>query len=357
MRRGREWFHLRRGTRVAIALACMAASVACAGEDAAAPYLRALVLSDLNGAMGSTRYPVEVSHAVALARGELRPDVVLIPGDMVAGQDPHLSDAEVRAMWDAFDATVAAPLRQAGVPLVVTLGNHDGASEPRHARDRRAALDYWRRHTAKDALPFVDREHFPRRYTVRFGELFIAVWDATHGDSGADDDLVDWLKDALDADEARDARHRLVLAHVPIYDVSAPPNYPGGVLADGDELRERLAKWGATMIVSGHHHAYYPGRRGALELMHAGSLGSYPRALKDDDAPARKTITLLEFHADSVHVAGFEIDSATGAATPIPLETLPRAICAEAGWVARRDLVALDTTCARPSIWRRVLRE
>lgn len=343
-----------RRAHVAIAAGLLALSVACFGADeAAAPYVRALVLSDLNGSSGSLQYPVEVSHAVSFARA-LRPDVVLIPGDMVAGQDPDLSEARVRAMWESFDRTVAAPLREAGIPMVVTLGNHDGIAEQRFARDRRIAAEYWRDRTGRHALPFVEREHFPHRYTVRFGDVFVAVWDATHGGAAADEDLVEWLEDALDSGDAEEASHRVVLAHVPLYDVSAPPSYPGNVLEDADALRERLEEWGATMMVSGHHHAYYPGRRGTLELMHAGSLGSYPRALRGDRAPARKSITVLDFYRDSVHVAGFDIDSATGSATPIALESLPRVICAESGWVARRDLVEIESACERPW-WRRLL--
>lgn len=338
--------------RVTLLVAFVAPVLACGGSDGGRPFLRALVLSDLNGASGSLRYPAEVSHAVALARGEMRPDLVLIPGDMVAGQAPDLPDRRVHAMWASFDATVAAPLREAGIPLVVTLGNHDAAAQARHARDRRIATQYWRDRIDRNDLPFVDREHFPHRYSVRFDDVFIVVWDATNAESGRDDDLIDWLGDALESDAARDASHRVVLAHLPLYDVTAPPYYPDGVLADADALRRKLEKWEATMMVTGHHHAYYPGRRGTLELMHAGSLGTYPRPLNGGDGRPLKTITVLDFYRDSVHVAGFEIDSVSGAAMPIPLEILPRAICAQNGWVARRDLVAMDTTCARASWWR-----
>ena len=340
---------------VTIACAMLIATTACFGPDESArPFVRALVLSDLNGAPGSADYTPEVSQAVAFATTELTPDVVLIPGDMVDGQSDGLSEAEVRRMWAAFDRTVAAPLRAAGIPIVVTLGNHDGVREAGHAHERRIAAEYWRERTPVKALPFVEREHFPHRYSVRFGEVFVAVWDATHGASGADEELVEWLEDALDSDEADDARHRVVLAHVPLYDISAPPTYPGNVLENADDLREQLEDWGATMMVTGHHHAYYPGRRGRLELMHAGSLGPYTRALKGDRAAPRKTITVMDFFPDSVRVTGYELDAGRGTATEIALGSLPRVICAETGWVARRDLVELESACERP-LWRRLI--
>lgn len=344
-----------RYTRAVVVSALLVSAIGCGDADGGRPFLRALVLSDLNGPSGSLFYPVEVAQAVALARGELRPDVVLIPGDMIAGQAPNLPDRRVRAMWDTFDATVAEPLREAGIPIVFTLGNHDGAAQAEHVRDRRIATEYWRDQVDEDDLPFVDREHFPYYYSVRFDDVFIAVWDATDGESGRNDDLVDWLGDALESDAAGDARHRVVLAHVPLYDVSSPPYYPHGVIADADDLREKLEDWDATMMVSGHHHAYYPGRRGVLELLHAGSLGTYPRTLKGEEGPPRKTITVVDFFPDSTRIVGYALDGAHRTATPIPLESLPRAICAQNGWVARRDMIALEPECTSGSWWRRLV--
>ena len=343
-----------RWIRAAGTFAVISSIVAC-GPDGDQPLLRALVLSDLNGPSGSLFYPAEVTQAVALARGELRPDVVLIPGDMIAGQAPNLPDRRVRAMWDVFDATIAAPLREAGIPIVFTLGNHDGAAQPQHARDRRMAAEYWRSRVDADDLPFVNHEQFPFTYSVRFRDVFIAVWDATNGASGANDDLVDWLGDALESDAAEEAKHRIVLAHVPLYDVSSPPYYPDGVLDDADDLREKLEDWDATMMLSGHHHAYYPGRRGALELLHAGSLGTYPRTLRGDPGPPLKTITVLDFYPDSVGVTTYALDAARNAATPVPLENLPHAICAQNGWVTRRDMATLEPDCPRRSRWHRFI--
>ena len=90
--------------------------------------LRVVVISDLNGSYGSTTYAARVADAVEVIV-EMRPDLVISTGDMVAGQrQPHLTEAEVRAMWAAFHRTVTAPLEAAGIPLAVTPGNHDASA-------------------------------------------------------------------------------------------------------------------------------------------------------------------------------------------------------------------------------------
>ena len=99
------------------------------GAASAAP-LRVVVISDLNGSYGSVTYEPRVTAAVR-AIIAMKPDLVISTGDMVAGQRrPHLTETEVRAMWDAFHRTVTAPLEAAGIPLAVTPGNHDASNPP-----------------------------------------------------------------------------------------------------------------------------------------------------------------------------------------------------------------------------------
>ena len=268
---------------------------------AASPPVRAVVMSDLNGAYGYTAYDPEVSHAIAHITERWRPHVVLVAGDMIAGQSPRLADSVVHAMWQAFDSVVAAPLRAARIPLLATLGNHDGSAYPAHARDRRLAIEYFRTTPpATGPADFIERSGQPLRHAARYGDVFIASWDATNAESAGDAELLAWLEAMLTGTEARRARHRVVLGHLPLYAVAEGRNRPGEVLAHGDSLRRQLEHWGATMYVSGHHHAYYPGRRGAVELLHTGALGGGPRPLIGEVAPRGKTVSMLEFHPDSV---------------------------------------------------------
>lgn len=320
---------------------------ACAAQhtDAIEP-VRAVVISDLNASYGSVQYPEEVGAAVRYIVRTWQPDVVLIAGDMVAGQSPQLADSTVSAMWEAFDAAVAAPLRAAGIPVIATLGNHDGSAYPAHARDRRMAAEYWRSAPStmvQDSL--LDREHYPLRYTARYGNVFIVSWDATNQESATDTLLLHWLERSLRSAEAVAADHRVVLGHLPLYAVAEGRDRAGEVLARGDALRRKLEQWGATLFVSGHHHAYYPGRRGSLQLLHSGALGGGPRQLLGTAMPPMKTVSVLDFFPDSLDVTTYHVRAGSRRPELIPIDRLPRVICGSSDWVARMDLVALDTAC------------
>jgi hypothetical protein len=62
---------------------------------------RIVLISDLNSSYGSTSYIPQVHRGVALVR-QLRADLVLCAGDMVAGQKPGFSAAHMDGMWQAF---------------------------------------------------------------------------------------------------------------------------------------------------------------------------------------------------------------------------------------------------------------
>lgn len=338
--------------RAVLILTCVVLPAACAAGTAtpaatptpAASAVRALVISDLNAPYGSTHYGPEVHQAVRLATDEWRPDMVLVAGDMVAGQSPQLTDSVVTEMWREFDRVVAGPLRVAGIPLVVTLGNHDGSAYPAHARDRRLAAAYWAGGPAPEGRVHVPGDRYPHRYAVRFGDVFIAAWDATNQESSRDSVLLHWLQRSLATAEARTARHRVVLGHLPLYGVAVGRDRPGEVLADGDALRRRLEEWGATLFISGHHHALYPGRRGGLDLLHAGALGDGPRQLVGSDAPPRRTVTMLEFRADSLVMTHWEVRP-DGSVQLIRPGDLPPVLCGDHGWILRRDVAADVRPC------------
>lgn len=335
--------------RVPVLLVLTLLLSACAMASSAAhtpAALRAVLISDLNASYGSTHYPAEVGQAIRHITEVWRPDVVLVAGDMVAGQSPQLTDSAVWAMWSAFDSTVATPLSAARIPLVVTVGNHDASAYPAHARDRRIAGEYWRRSESSAApLPFIDPAHYPLRYTVAFDDVFIAAWDATRQESGTSDELIEWLGDALTSPRAVSSRHRVVLAHLPLYGVAEGRDRTGEILANGDDLRRRLETWGATLFISGHHHAYYPGRRDGIELLHAGALGNGPRPLLGTDTEPFRTVTVLDFVGDSVAITTYAIDAQHDVLERVPIEALPPVICGGSGWVMRRDVPAGDTTC------------
>ncbi len=126
---------------------------------AAADPLRIAVISDMNGGYGSAEYESSVDGAV-LRIVELKPDLVISTGDMVAGQRrPHLTRNQVEAMWRSFHAHVSEPLAKAGIPLAVTPGNHDGSAYHGFELERQMYGEQWS--ARRPAVTFIDATHYP----------------------------------------------------------------------------------------------------------------------------------------------------------------------------------------------------
>jgi endonuclease/exonuclease/phosphatase family metal-dependent hydrolase len=297
--------------------------------------VRVVVLSDLNSGYGSTEYDPEVGAAVERVIRDWRPDLVLIAGDMVAGQRPALDDERVRAMWAAFDSVVAAPLRRAGIPLAVTMGNHDASGHPGHERDRRMAAEYWR--GQGPGVRILDDGRFPFHYAFDRGGAFFLVLDASTGAVVADTAQMAWIQRVLATPTAGTAGIRVSLGHVPLYPVAEGRDRPGEVQAQPDSLRAALEAGRVRLHISGHHHAYYPGRRGALELLHAGALGQGPRALLGTDGPPVKTVTVLDLFParDSIAERTYRVDGDRFEA--MDPATLPARVDGNEGHVIHRD--------------------
>ena len=300
--------------------------------------IRLAVISDLNSQYGSTTYEPEVGRGISLIP-EWQPDLVLCGGDMVAGQKRSLTEAQIKGMWAAFDRHIASPLRKANLPFGFTIGNHDGSGaiakgRLAFARERELAAAYWNHPNHDPGLKFIDRAKFPFYYSFTQKGVFYLVWDAsTHQISP---EQLNWLKNSLGSPAARQARMRIAIGHLPLYAVAVGRNQGGNYLSNADQLRSLLEKYGVHTYISGHHHAYYPGKRGQLELLHAGALGSGPRKLLNSNLPPRKTLTIVDIQLNSPSTVYTTYDMKTLAV--IDMKTLPPKIVAPNGTIWRRDL-------------------
>lgn len=345
--------------------------------------LRLAIISDLNRAYGSTDYDPSVTTTVNLLP-YWRPDLVLCSGDMVAGQSLSLSDGEIVAMWAAFDRFVAQPLRSAGIPFGFTLGNHDGSGASNGSggytfqRDRDQAAAYWRNPAHDPGVNFVDRHQFPFYYSFTAGangEAFFLVWD------GSTDVIpptqLAWVEQALQSPAAQQASFRFLIGHLPLYAVAEGRNRPGEVMSNSESLRALLEKHQVHTYISGHHHAYYPGQRGQLQLLHTGLIGSGPRPLIDHSQPSPKTLTVLDLEypqpapPSNPHTPSAPPNPPSSPQNPAPdnpqthppgsityttynvetweviaLETLPRFLLGHNGRVRRQDVGVADLTAA-----------
>lgn len=233
--------------------------------------LHVIVISDLNGSYGSVEYRDDVHRAVEEIIRR-RPDVVLSTGDMVAGQREGL---DYRAMWQSFHEAVTWPLRDAGIPFLITPGNHDGAGTRRFEHEREIFVDEWTMHRPK--VNFIDDSHFPARYSATIGPVFFVSLDATTiGPLGREQ--MRWLDEQLA--QAANYPVKVVFGHVPLYAVASTKRRE--IIGD-PMLEELFHRHQVQAYISGHHHTYYPSARGDLRLVAMPCLGSGLRRLISHD--------------------------------------------------------------------------
>jgi Icc-related predicted phosphoesterase len=300
--------------------------------------VRIVVISDLNSQYGSTTYEKEVDQAIAFIP-DWQPDLVLCGGDMVAGQKTSLSSEQISAMWEGFDQHIAAPLRQAKIPLGFTIGNHDGSGaivqgKMRFQKDRDLASNYWNNPRHNPGLIFVDKAKFPFYYSFSQNNIFYLVWDAST--DRLSEEQLSWVEKSLASAAAQSAKMRIAIGHLPLYAVAIGRNTAGNVLANPDKLRTLLEKHHVHTYISGHHHAYFPGKRGELELLQTGALGSGPRKLINSQQQPFKTLTVVDINlnSESTIYTTYNMNNLS----VVDSQTLPRIVVGYNGWVLRRDV-------------------
>ncbi|MHC4390638.1 MAG: metallophosphoesterase family protein [Planctomycetota bacterium] len=302
-------------------LALLLAAGPAHGEPQSA--LTVAVISDLNGSYGSTEYSSHVRTAIARII-EIKPDLVLSTGDMVAGQKAGL---DYVAMWAAFHENVSDPLAKAGIPFAVTPGNHDASGYPVFREEREIYAQQWG--PRKPRLRYVEDKDFPLRYSFQAGPaLFVSLDDTTTGKLPAAQ--IQWLERQLKA--GRRAKVKVVFGHVPLYP------FAKGREKDfiGDAALEALLnRYGVTLFLSGHHHAYFPGRRGPLRLVGMGCLGSGPRPLLGTTERSPRSFVLLQITKKGI--THLEAYGGRGFTDVIARETLPPSVGKGAHVIERDD--------------------
>jgi 3',5'-cyclic AMP phosphodiesterase CpdA len=302
--------------------------------------VRLIAISDLNSAYGSTDYDPEVDKAIALLP-YWQPDLVVCSGDMVAGQKASLTPEQIKAMWQAFDDHVAAPLREQNIPFGFTIGNHDasGARGPSNTflfqQERDLATAYWTAPEHSSGVNFIDRTDFPFFYTFEQQGIFYMAWDGSSSRIPAD--KLAWVEQALASDAAQQAKARILISHLPLYGVAVGRDRPGEVMENADQLRTMLERYNVHTYISGHQHAYYPGHRGQLQLLHTGILGSGPRLLIDSSLPAWKVLTVIDIDFNDPELTTYTTYDIQTLRT-IEYDALPRFLAGHNGVVLRRDI-------------------
>ncbi len=283
--------------------------------------LRVAVISDLNSSYGSTSYRAEVHAAIDALLAD-PPDLVLSTGDMVAGQKGGL---DYEAMWSAFHAAVSDPLDSAGLPFAVTPGNHDASDYAGYEEEREAYAAAWADRVP--AVDMVDGTDFPFRYAFVMGDtLFVSLDDTLVGSLGSEQRA--WLSGVLDTPAAV----KIVYGHVPLYPVAIGRETEA--LFD-DTLEDLLNDKGVTAFISGHHHAYYPGRRGDLRLVATSCLGDSARELigTAEDSPR----SVLRFVIEGGAITELEAWSGSTFDTVVERDSLPTSVGSGGDVIVRDD--------------------
>ncbi|MEO0349454.1 MAG: metallophosphoesterase [Cyanobacteria bacterium P01_A01_bin.15] len=311
--------------------------------------VRAVVISDMNSRYGSVDYRREVMKGVSILP-QWQPDIVLCAGDMVAGQSIALNTAEVEAMWQGFDDQILSPIRGADIPFALTIGNHDASSLQTNGSyvyrtDRQVTSRYWQAHQDSLDLQYIDTGDFPYYYSFKQNDIFYMVWDASSANVPANQ--VAWAEGQLGSEAAQTAKFRMAIGHLPLYAISQGRDRNGELLNNAEQLQALLERHRVHTYMSGHHHAYYPGYAGDLQLLHTGAMGSGPRTWLNRIDAAMQTMTVLDFFFDTGETVYTTYNM--NSMEVVDTSTLPRQIIGPTGRVLRNDITWSDLTAEEQS--------
>ena len=294
--------------------------------------LEVAVISDLNGSYGSTEYQAHVSDAVA-AIVELEPDLVLVTGDMVAGQrKPILDPDEVRAMWSAFHATVTEPFAAAGIPMAVTPGNHDASAYNAFVEERMIYAEEWR--DIRPDVTFVADEGYPFFYAFDVEGVRFVSLDVTTVGPLSPNKLAE-LNSALEGA----GETRIAFSHLPLWEFTQGRETE--IIGD-PELANAFEALGVDLHLSGHHHGFYPGASEGIAYVSQACLGASPRRLVGATDRSPRGFTVLDIDVDTGEIA-IDFHSAPDFAPGYDMTTLPDQIDGSNATLLRIDLADLPT--------------
>ena len=294
--------------------------------------LRVTVISDLNGHYGSRRYEATVPRAVARIL-EMKPDLVLSLGDMVAGERrrPRLTRRGLEPMWGAFHRLVSNPIRLAGIPLAVVPGNHDASAYAGYEEDRRIFREQWE--ARRPQVQFVASDQYPFQYAFSAGGVLFAGLDGTiTGPFPAA--TRSWLRELLAA-RGGAYRWRVVFTHVPLFPFAGADQRE---TVSDPEMEAVFREGKVDLVLSGHHHAYYHGWSDGILWVSQACIGAGPRALRGMRTVSPRAITTIEFPAVGPLV--IRALRAPDFREPLDLRELPTSIRSPYRELRRLDLAA-----------------
>ncbi len=270
------------------------------------------VISDMNRSYGSTSYDPALVKAV----GELKRQgvtVVLSTGDMVAGQRSGLN---YQAMWESFHDHVTHPFAESFIPLLPSPGNHDASAGGAFLQERKLYIENWNLYAVDrfnayvhehDRVKFLSgvTQNYPLNYALTLGPALLIALDATSVGPLINNQIA-WLEQVLQ--QGKSFPLKVVFGHVPLYPFAfgrVHETLAAGTASSGYHLHleNLLEGYEVTYFLSGHHHAYFPGRRrGNVQYISVPHLGAGGRTLLTSDRSQRSSspqgFLLMEFNQE-----------------------------------------------------------
>jgi hypothetical protein len=287
------------------------------------------VISDLNQSYGSTRYGRDVHAAVQALSERFEPELVLITGDMVAGQR---SDVDAPAMWAGFRTALIEPLRRAGITIAPTPGNHDAS--PAFVAERAEYVRQWP--ASESGLQFVDGERYPLRYSFTFrGAFFMSLDAASVGPLSAEQRA--WVERQLDG--AARYRVKIAFGHLPLHPIARGRERE---ILNDPKLETLFVRHGVDLYASGHQHAYYPFATSRLRQLSMPCLGAGSRALIG--TPRASPTALVMMNVSGAGITNLEAFAAPDFTATVARSSLPPRISLGQHLLIRDDLLPAGET-------------
>lgn len=300
------------------------------------PPLRIAVISDMNGDYGDSSYSIRVHKAVERIQ-KLKPDAVLVTGDMASGEKKGL---DYKAMWKGFRDTVTLPLIQSNIPMLVSPGNHDASAWKGFEIERKIYKDEWTTYlgdylSKNSTVKLISMDNYPFHYSFVIKNVFFMAIDAT-----TQLELSSLQKNWLieQSKNAQTYAHKVVFSHYPFHPLAI--NRENDFIADkGNVLFKNLKQNGVNLFLSGHQHAYYPAVWEGVRFIGQACLGGGPRKIIGTSKVSQYSFTIVDFESqikvDAYPYPNFEI--------PVERTSLPTSLKTPKGGSLIRDDLQLKS--------------
>ncbi len=283
------------------------------GKDCTNAECRLFVISDLNGSYGSTSYAQEVVDAIEYIKQQ-KADLVISTGDHVAGQKRGLN---YQSMWDSFHQVVTWPLKQADIAFLPSPGNHDASNGSAFHLERKIYRHNFS--TKPTGIKFFDSSDYPIKYAYEFGGAFFISLDATN--VYLEKKQIEWLEKMLI--QGQKYKSIILYGHVPLFPVAQK--------RENDYLRnnnlfELIKRYNVKMWISGHHHAYFPGKKDGIKFYSLNCLGGGPRKLLAPNQQERSPKGIIELKIRNGEIIFAESYAINNDFSVIKKESLPKEV-------------------------------